>query len=95
MNGHSQQNGYFTNTIKEHIDNFNVYALDQMNFGKSEGPFRGLISSLEDSVQQAEQFVEFILSKLQNKPKIFLCGEASEAASVFIWQLVFLRNIPV
>lgn len=51
MNGHGRSSGYFNNTIKERIGEINVYACDQMNFGKSEGPFRGLITSLDESVE--------------------------------------------
>ena len=51
MNGHGRSSGYFSNTIKERIGEINVYACDQMNFGTSEGPFRGLITSLDDSVE--------------------------------------------
>lgn len=45
-----------------------------MNFGKSQGDVRGLVHSLEDSVNQAETFIEFLLSKFEARPKIFLCG---------------------
>lgn len=54
MGGHSGFGGYFANTLCEQIEGLNVYAFDQMNFGKSEGPYRGLISSLDDSTHQAE-----------------------------------------
>lgn len=43
MGSHSGFSGYYANTIWENIEGLNLYALDQLNFGKSEGPFRGLI----------------------------------------------------
>lgn len=40
-----------------------VYAQDFMNFGQSEGEFRGMISSFDDLIEQAEGFMNFILEK--------------------------------
>jgi alpha-beta hydrolase superfamily lysophospholipase len=51
MGGHSLFGGYFANTICEQVQDLNVYAVDQLNFGKSEGPYRGLITSLADNVE--------------------------------------------
>lgn len=52
MGSHLGNSGYFANTICESIRDINVYAFDQLNYGQSEGPFRGLIESLEDSARQ-------------------------------------------
>lgn len=76
MGSYAGNGGYFGNTICENVSGINVYAFDQMNFGLSEGPFRGLIESLDDSVRQGQAFVEFLLAKFQNKPKIFLGGSS-------------------
>ena len=44
--------------------------MDFKNFGQSQGDFRGYISSFEDSLKEAEGFVDFILAKYKNKPKV-------------------------
>jgi hypothetical protein len=49
MNSHGGSFGYCgTNLVKN--CNLDVYALDFQNFGLSEGPTRGYIPSLEESV---------------------------------------------
>ncbi len=45
MNAHGGGSGYLASIISEKNTTTNVYALDQMNFGQSDGPFRGEISS--------------------------------------------------
>jgi hypothetical protein len=50
MGGYCGQSGYFGVSITEALPKINVYTFDQTNFGRSDGPFRGLITSLEDSV---------------------------------------------
>ena len=60
-----------------------MYAFDQLNFGKSDGPFRGEIISLEDSLSQAKTFINFIKSKFSNNPKIFLVGHSYGGAIAF------------
>ena len=76
MGSHLGNSGYFANTICENIRDINVYAFDQLNYGQSEGPFRGLIESLEDSVRQGETFIDFLLTKFESKPRIFLGGSS-------------------
>ena len=48
--------------------------MDFKNFGQSQGDFRGYISSFEDSLKEAEGFVDFILAKYKNKPKVIISG---------------------
>lgn len=52
----------------------NIYAMDLLNFGKSEGPFRGELVSLEESVEQANAFTQYLLQKNEEKVKIYLSG---------------------
>lgn len=46
LNGHGGGSGYFASVITENNPKINFYAFDQMNFGQSEGPYRGQIVSL-------------------------------------------------
>ena len=76
LNMHSQSFSYLANYVSKNIKQLNYYAFDQLNFGNSQGPFRGQISSLEDSVSQSIKFISFILSKYRKRPKIFLAGHS-------------------
>lgn len=67
----------------------NIYSFDQLNFGQSEGPFRGEISSLEDSVVQGEAVLKMLLNKFEKKPKVFLSG--SSYGSTIIFKMIVSR----
>ena len=41
MNWHGGEAGYLASVIAEKKINVNVYSFDQMNFGKSGGPYKG------------------------------------------------------
>lgn len=45
MNAHGGGSGYLASIIAENNSGINIYAFDQMNFGQSEGPFRGEVGS--------------------------------------------------
>lgn len=80
---HGGVSGYYANIIASQCKDSNVYAFDQKNFGMSEGPCRGHIESLDDSVRQGEAFIDFILTKFEKKPKIFLSGSSFGGTVVF------------
>lgn len=46
LNSHGGLSGYFSSIISSKNPNLNIYALDQLNFGRSEGPYRAEIASL-------------------------------------------------
>ena len=71
LNMHSQFFSYLAKYVSKNVKQLNYYAFDQLNFGNSEGPFRGEISSLEDSVSQSIKFISFILSKYKKGPQYF------------------------
>ena len=50
MNSHGGSSGYYTLNIAKKL-NLDVYAQDFINFGRSEGPCRGLIESLDAEVK--------------------------------------------
>lgn len=52
LNSHGGLSGYYASEILAICPETNFYSFDQMNFGQSEGPCRGHISSLEDSANQ-------------------------------------------
>lgn len=75
--------GYLAVNLARSIDGVNFYSLDFLNFGKSEGDFRGYIRSFESLVEQGEVFIDHLLSKFKEKPKVFLVGESLGGAVAF------------
>ena len=73
MNAHGGGSGYYAMSLVEKCG-VDAYALDFTNFGQSNGPFRGLIENFDEMVIEAEQFMEYILSKYEGKQKIFISG---------------------
>lgn len=69
LNAHGESSGYTMIGAAEKLG-MDVYALDFMNFGRSEGPFRGEITSLNELVEQAEGFIDFVMSKYKNSNQI-------------------------
>ena len=65
VNANGVDFGYFAKKITDKNKELNVYAFDQMNFGKSQGDVRGLVRSLEDSVSQVDTFLNILLSKFE------------------------------
>jgi len=45
LNGHGGSSDYFSSVIADKNKELNIYVMDQLNFGQSEGPFRGEIRS--------------------------------------------------
>jgi hypothetical protein len=41
LNSHGQSSGYLASVIAERNPEINCYSFDQLNFGQSEGPYRG------------------------------------------------------
>lgn len=80
---HGGLTGYYADVISQHNSEVNVYSFDQLNFGRSEGPCKGLVASLEDSVAQGNAFVEYLLSQFESKPKIFLGGSSYGGTIIF------------
>jgi hypothetical protein len=76
MNSHSLPTGYYASVVTSKNPQMNFYAFDQMNFGQSQGPYRGEIRSFEDTIRQTETFITFILGRLKSKPKIYLSGSS-------------------
>jgi hypothetical protein len=66
--------GYLAVNLTRSIDGVNFYSLDFLNFGKSDGDFRGYIRSFDSLVDQGEAFVDHLLCKFNEKPKVFLVG---------------------
>lgn len=83
VNSNGSVFGYLASKIAEKNKELNVYSFDQMNFGKSKGNMRGLVVSLDDTVNQLEAFVDFILERFKAKPKIYLCGMSYGGAVSF------------
>ena len=83
MSSHGATSGYFSYVVANRNKDLNFYALDQMNFGKSEGTYRGLVSTLNESAEQGEAFVDYLLGKLKSKPKVFLCGSSYGGSIIF------------
>lgn len=73
MNSHGGSSGYLGTKVSEACC-INVYALDFTNFGLSGGTTRGYIESFEDVLEEAEAFVDFVMSQQNNKPKCILAG---------------------
>lgn len=61
----------------------NVYALDFLNFGKSDGGYKGYIASFEELVAQGEAFVDHVSAKFTNKPRKVLVGLSLGGAIAF------------
>ena len=61
----------------------NAYALDFMNFGQSGGPERGVISSFDELIEQAEGFINFIEKKYEEKKPIYISGLSLGGAICF------------
>jgi alpha-beta hydrolase superfamily lysophospholipase len=79
---HGGVTGYYADVIARHNSEVNVYAFDQLNFGKSKGSCQGLITSLQDSVAQGEAFVDHLVSQFETKPKVFLSGSSYGGAVI-------------
>ena len=75
--------GYLGQTITNSIEGVNFYALDFLNFGKSKGDSRGYIHSFDWLIEQAEAFIDYLMEKMEETPKIFLAGESLGGAVVF------------
>ena len=54
-----------------------------MNFGQSGGPERGLISSMDELIDQAEGFIKFIEEKYEQKKPIYISGLSLGGAICF------------
>jgi alpha-beta hydrolase superfamily lysophospholipase len=83
MNSHGGTCGYYASVITNKNPEVNFYSFDQMNFGRSAGPFRGEIASFEDTLKQLDTFLEYILGTLKSKPKIFLSGSSYGGTVIF------------
>jgi hypothetical protein len=53
--------GFLAVNVTRSIDGVNFYSLDFLNFGKSDGDYRGYIRSFESLVEQGEAFVDNLL----------------------------------
>jgi alpha-beta hydrolase superfamily lysophospholipase len=73
MNSHGGKSGYFGVNIAKNTQ-INVYSLDFLNFGKSQGDLRGYIHSFDECVNQAESFADHVSSLYNHTTPIFLCG---------------------
>jgi alpha-beta hydrolase superfamily lysophospholipase len=83
LNSHGGNSSYFGNRVADSVHNVNVYAIDFLNFGKSDGGFKGYIASFEDILSQADAFVDHISNKFANKPKKILVGHSFGGAISF------------
>lgn len=83
LNSNGNNSAYFGVNISNIIKNVNVYALDFLNFGKSDGGYKGYIWSIDELVSQAQAFVDYIASKFSKKPKKFLIGGSFGGAISF------------
>lgn len=83
LNSHGGTSGYFADVVSRKNPDLNVYSFDQMNFGQSQGPYRGEIASFDDTLKQVDAFINFILGTLKSKPKIFLSGSSYGGTVIF------------
>lgn len=81
--GHGGTSGYYADVIAKNNPGVNIYAFDQLNFGQSEGPCRGLASTPLESAAQGEAFIDHLLQQFETKPKIFLSGSSYGGAIIF------------
>lgn len=82
MNAHGGGSGYLAMNLVRKCG-VDAYAHDFTNFGQSKGPFRGLIESMDAMVSEAQSFMEFILSKYVDKPKVYIAGLSLGGAVCF------------
>jgi alpha-beta hydrolase superfamily lysophospholipase len=52
----------------------NVYGLDFINAGKSQSDEPGYYKSVDHLVEQAHAFIQVVLSRFENEPKVFISG---------------------
>lgn len=83
LNSHGGNSSYFGTRTASELEKVNVYALDFLNFGRSDGGYKGFMASFEDMLEQAEAFVDHIASKFQNSPKKILVGHSFGGAIAF------------
>lgn len=88
LNSHGGNSSYFGNRAGEELGKVNVYALDFLNFGKSDGGYKGYIPSFEEIVAQGEAFVDHVSGKFTNKPRKVLVGHSLGGAIAFKMTLV-------
>ena len=74
LNSYGSFSGYYAQQITQMIPGVNFYSYDQLNFGKSDSPSRGYIEQARDEAEQGEAFVDFLLSRFKDKPRVFLTG---------------------
>lgn len=83
LNSHGGNSSYFGRRVAGELGKVNVYAIDFLNFGKSEGEYKGYIASFEELVKQGEAFVDHIYAKFGNKPRKVLVGHSLGGAVAF------------
>lgn len=74
--------GYLADVISKTCG-INCYALDFLNAGKSESPEPGYYASFDYLLDQAYQFIQFILKQFTNKPLVFCSGLSMGGAVSF------------
>lgn len=83
LNSHGGTSGYFASVVTKKNPDLNFYSFDQMNFGQSQGPYRGEIASIEDTIKQVDAFITYLFATLKSKPKIFLSGSSYGGTVIF------------
>ena len=83
LNDHGGIAGYFGHRLTEANPGVNFFSLDQMNFGQSEGDFRGYFPGIEKAAKQGEALIEHVLRQYESRPSVFLVGMSLGGAITF------------